>query len=523
MTSPASPWRFEFQRSASLPPLAWLARVRDLIVAVSVGRSVRLDEHGFFEGTWSGAADLPATARSSTVFGSGIVIDGRELIVVPPSHMLEPVYLATERDGTLVASNSLVALLCATGRELDPGTLYPPLFGTSNRGLSHAIQAIPTTTDPITLNYFENLLVNIDGSTTVRPKPRDEPFAGFADYRDRLVGHVRSAFANAPGYSPAVSMSAGYDSTAAAAVGAAAGCQRALTFRTGWAWAGYRGHADSCDVAAAALGLSVEHFDRLAYQEFADAPEAEFIATGSTGEDVVYRSMERALSSTLLMTGFWGGAAWRGLDRANLSRIDLSGASLGEFRLRVDMIHLPMPYIGGLQQPSFSAFRSSPELQPYSVGGVYDEPVARRLAEEAGVPRASFGVQKLATSQRLNVYGLEAMSASGRASFEGFAGTGPLASLPRKKVIRGRHRAAIKIAHALHADRLVAGLVERRWRVVHFEPVLGSLLLRWAVGEIRPRYAEVARSRPVAVIDPGSPAATAGVGSAAAEASPVSG
>jgi len=308
-----------------------------------------------------------------------------------------------------------------------------------------------------------------------------------------------------------VAMSAGYDSTAASAVGAAAGCRRALTFRTGWAWAGYQGDADGCDVAADALGLSVEHFDRLAYQKLPKAPEAEFLATGMTGEDVVFRSMEGALSSTLLVTGFCGGAAWRGFDRANLSRIDLSGASLGEFRLRVDMIHLPMPYIGGLQQPSLSAFRSSPDMKPYSVGGVYDEPVARRLAEEAGVPRASFGVQKLATSQRLNLYGLKAMSASGRASFVRFAGEDVLASLPRKKVIRGRHRAAIKIAHGLHADRLVAGLVERRGRVVHFEPVLGSLLLRWAVGEIRPRYAEVARS------------ATADVEPLTAKASPVSG
>ena len=326
MTSPASPWRFQFEPSPSLPALAWVAHIRDLVVRVSCGRSVRLDDRGFFEGTWSGPPGLDAAARSSTVFGSGILIDGRELVIVPPAHTLEPIYLSTERDGTLVVSNSLVGLLCSTGRELDPKALYPPIFGTSNRGLSHAVQRVPTTTDPITVNFFENILVNIDGSTTVRPKPRDEPFRGFDDYRGRLIEHVRSAFENAPEYRPAVAMSTGYDSTATAAMGARAGCRRALTFRTGWAWAGYQGDADSCDAAADALGLSVEHFDRLAYQQLPDAPEAEFLATGMTGEDVVYRSMEQAMPSTLLMTGFWGGAAWRGKDRANLSRIDLSGA-----------------------------------------------------------------------------------------------------------------------------------------------------------------------------------------------------
>lgn len=491
MTSPASPWRFQIEPSLSLPPLAWVARIRNTVVQVTCGRSVRLDESGVFEGTWSGPPDLGAAARATTVFGSGILVDGRELVIVTPAHMLEPVYLATESDGTLVVSNSLVGLLCATRRDLDPKILYTTLFGSSNRGLSHAVVSVPTTTDPITVNFFENITVNIDASTTVRPKPREAPFRDFADYRDRLIEHVRSAFENAPDYQPAVAMSSGYDSTAAAAVGVRAGCRRALTFRTGWPWAGYQGEADGADVAAQALGLSIEHFDRLAYQQLPDAPEAEFLATGLTGEDVVFRSMEQALPSTLLMTGFWGGAAWRGKNRANLSRIDLSGASMGEFRLRVNMIHVPMPYIGGLQQRSLSAVRSSPEMRPYSVGGAYDEPVARRLAEEAGVPRAAFGVQKRAVSQKINAYGLEAMSASGRASFERFAGAEALARLPRKQTIGRRHRAAIKLAHALHADRLVAGLIERKWRVVHLEPVLGSLLLRWAVTEVRPRYAEL--------------------------------
>ena len=492
MTSPASPWRFQFEPSSSLPPLAWIARIRNTIVQVSCGRSVSLDESGFFEGTWSGPANLAAAARASTVFGSGIVIDGRELVVVTPAHTLEPVFFATEPDGILVVSNSFVGLLCATGRELDPAVPYPTLFGSINRGLSHAVVSVPTTTHPITINHFENVTVNIDASTTVRPKPRDQPFRGFADYRDRLIEHMRSAFDNAPSYAPAVAMSSGYDSTAAAAVAARAGCHRALTFRQGWPWAGYHGEADSADAAAQALGMSVEHFDRLAYQELSDAPEAEFLATGLTGEDVIFRSMEQALASTQLVTGFWGGAAWRGKDRANFSRTDLSGASIGEFRLRVDMIHLPMPYIGGLLQPSLSVLRTSPEMRPYSVGGSYDEPVARRLAEEAGAPRGSFAVEKRAVSQLINSRGLEAMSESGRASFLRFADAAALAALPPKRLIHGRHRAAIKIAHTLHADRLVARLVDRRWRVVHFEPVLGSLLLRWAVAQVRPRYAELA-------------------------------
>ncbi len=257
----------------------------------------------------------------------------------------------------------------------------------------------------------------------VQRKPRDErPFASFVDYRDRLVDHVASAFANARQYEPLATISSGYDSTASASVGARAGCRRAVTFTSGWPWRGYQGTDDSGEQAARAMGMTVECFDRMAYLELDDAPEAEFLATGMSGEDVVYRSMERALGGTILLTGFWGGAAWRGHDRREMIRLDLSGASLGELRLRTGFVHLPVPYVGGLQQPTMARLRKSPEMQPFSVGGRYDEPFARRLAEEIGVERGTFGVQKLATSHRIHADGVAAFSESGRRSFAAFAG-----------------------------------------------------------------------------------------------------
>ena len=491
MTSPAAPWQFEYAQSPTLPTMAWVATIRRHVVSVRCGLSVRIGERGFFEGTWAGPPRIESVAEQETTFGSGIVVSGRDLVVVPPAHTLEPVYHARDADGSLVVSNSFVALLVATGNQLRSDVLYPPLFGLINRGLSYATTGIPTAGEPVTVHYFENLVIDLDGSVSMRPKPRDKPFNDFAEYRDMLIERVSSSFANAPDYRPTVAMSTGYDSTAAGAIAARAGCDSVVSFRTGWPWAGYQGEDDRPDESARALGMGVEVFDRLGYMECLDAPEAEFLATGMSGEDVVYRSMDTALSRRILVTGFWGGAAWRGSARPNLSRVDLSGASLGEFGMRVDMIHLPLPYIGGLNQPNLAALRVSRDLKPYSVGGVYDEPFARRIAEEAGVPRNSFGQQKRATSQRIHTFGLDAMSESGRTSFEIFAGADAIANLPPKPGVRGRHRLAIKVAQAARADRLVAGLVETRQRSVHLEPVLGSLLLRWAVEEMRPRYAEL--------------------------------
>jgi hypothetical protein len=47
------------------------------------------------------------------------------------------------------------------------------------------------------------------------------------------------------------------------------------------------------------------------------------------------------------------------------------------------------------------------------------------------------------------------------------------------------------VAHRLRAERLVGWLIDRRQSLVHFDPEVGSLLFRWAVSVIRPRYESV--------------------------------
>ena len=488
-------WRFEYAPSAALPPLFWLAAITGDVVKVSCGVGVRTSESGFFEGTWSGPNELAAVTDAHTVFGTGAMARGDALLVITPSHMLESVSHVRVGD-TLLLSNSFVAVLVASGLQLRADVLYPPILGVTNRGLAGSTIDVPTNVAPITMQYFFNLAVGADGRVSLREKPTYPTFTDYGAYRDFLIENTRSVFQNAPDFEPVVAMSSGYDSTASGAVAAQAGCKHVVNFLTGWAWQGYTGDVDSPDAAATALGMDVEPYQRLAYMDCDDAPEAEFLATGGTGEDVVFRSMDTALTGRIVVTGYWGGAAWRGHARPRLKRIDLSGASMAEFRKRVGMIHMPLPYIGGLHQPAIADIRQSAEMRPFSVGGEYDEPVARRLAEEAGVPRGSFGVEKLAASQRLHVFGVEGMSRSGRASFEEFAGPEALARLPRKDVIGRRHRGIIKAAAALHLDPLTAGLRERVRQVVNHEPVLGSLLFRWAVEVTRPRYAELAPPSP---------------------------
>jgi len=60
--------------------------------------------------------------------------------------------------------------------------------------------------------------------------------------------------------------------------------------------------------------------------------------------------------------------------------------------------HAPIPFVGGLFPDPIVGISNSPEMGPYSVGGSYDRPIPRRIVEDVGVDRRSFGRAKAATS-----------------------------------------------------------------------------------------------------------------------------
>jgi hypothetical protein len=80
-----------------------------------------------------------------------------------------------------------------------------------------------------------------------------------------------------------------------------------------------------------------------------------------------------------------------------LKRWDLGGHSLSEVRLHVGVTHLALPYIGARRRSELLEITESDDMSPWRLGTNYDRPIARRFAEEAGVPRDFFGQKKMAT------------------------------------------------------------------------------------------------------------------------------
>ncbi len=495
-------WTFSTVQSDRLPALAWIATVRPSTVEVDCGRSVRVERDGVFEGTWAGDPDLASVVSATTVFGSGVIVVGDGLVVVGPSHSLEAVYTVERRDEVLV-SNSLAGLLTRARLELDPGFLYPPILlqaadlkwfpqDTADGPLRGARVAIPTSGQPVSAYFYENVVIGLDLATSISAKPREPTFNSFADYRQRLFEATESVFANARPRTSVVALSSGYDSTATAAVAAQLGCRRAVTFSRAKPAADGRPMDDSGMAAAAALGLQLETFDRLAYLSRADLPEAEFLATGMSGEDVVITAFEAALAGSVFLTGYWAGHMWHKFTTPfgwQSAPVDVAGCSMTEFRLRTDFFHFPLPYFGAIQTPRMSSMALDPDMQPFTVGGGYDRPVARRLAEEAGIARGSFAISKRAANATLHRDGPAAFAPATLEVVNAFAAReGARLRFPARPAIGRRQRALIKLAHRLRARWLVSRLLDRRRSLVHFDPEPGSLLFRWAVSIVKPRY-----------------------------------
>lgn len=502
-------WRLEAHPTDALPPLFWVARISPPLIEVRCGMSVRHASDALVEGTWAGGPELRDVARAATVYATGIVLTHDGPLVVTRHHPQDALFATRRADATYV-SNSFAGLLSATGLQLDPDYPYPDRFGVMAQRKHLLLEgdpplvagrriAISTLDGEIEVLQCENFRVAPDGRLVDARKPREATFTDYDDYSRRIHAALASMLANAPGYTPLATLSRGYDSTAVAAVGAAVGCRQAIGLRSARRMGDQAIVDDSGAEAARRLGLDYELFDRLAYRTRTDLPEAEFLATGLSGEDVPAVAFEARLGRTVLLTGHWGGPLWAHSWRPSATHrpvAELSGGSLTDFRLRLDVIDIALPYFGALQDPVATGLEHDPTMAPYRVGGYYDRPVARRLAEEAGLPRGSFAAVKIAGSALLH-RDPGAFSPATLADIERFAAAEgrrfKFRSAPRPA--RGQ-RLAARRTHAAGVHRLGRRLERRAARAVHFENRTGNLVLRWAVSVVAPRYAAARPSNP---------------------------
>jgi hypothetical protein len=385
-------------RNEALPQQAWLLHVSDN-ATLYCGAGVEVRQNAFFEGAWSGAFGNFDFVNCADVFGSGAVCTSEGWLLVPPSHTLEALSVLRLRSGDWVASNSIAFIERFTniGFPYSDAKLFRH-FVVIAHGIDYSPSCVLCSNGEFCILHHHNVLLGPDG-LTVQPKPLPPDFDDFIGYRNYVSATVHAVSGNAADptrrmtYKLLTTISSGYDSPACAALARPAGCIDAITFKTA-----REGVSDDGSEVARQLGLDTTTFERPNIVGEARETTAEFYATGMQAVDLICEVLRGRLGGHVLITGFHGDKVWdlNGDPKAALKRGDISGSSYGEFRLSEGFIHLPVPFIGALRHASILRISKSAEMKAFSIGGSYDRPIPRRIAEEAGVRRESFGQEKKA-------------------------------------------------------------------------------------------------------------------------------
>lgn len=406
-----------------LPRLAWLGVLEGSAWTFRIGSSVSRSPRGFFEGVWAGdfAAFDPEKARY--VFGSGAIESGGRVQFVGPTHPQEPLIVVIDKsERRAMVSNSLAFIFQAAALEPDHGfgamvlrRVHAHVWQHFKWGADRA-RTLVVEDERYELHVCAFFRFEITNDLSVRRQwvPARREFRSFSQYRSLMHRVARELVENAGAVSrtdvldPVVSVSRGYDSVAAASVVAVEGCRRALTID-----ANVDHMDDSGAEIAAVLGLEIMERPHVLGAEIVDLradyaralmPDAaEFFATVGIGDMVVFAPFEPELQNALLFTGIWGDGIWERdteITSGYPAQIQFN-KSVTEFRIRVGFAHVQLPVVGARFAHAVRSLSRHASMRQYSVGGNYDRPIPRRLAEERGVGREMFGTKKNAQNPLL--------------------------------------------------------------------------------------------------------------------------
>ncbi len=476
----------EFQLKEAWPKLAWVAVLEpeQRRFVVQHGPLVEVHRDWAVEGVWDGdfaAGDLDQT---DSIFGTGIRKRGNDIVFVGSSTGIDRLWYV-QKAGKIFVSNSLPGLLELSGLALrhDYAFYTEDLVTVQKIGVFNHINTIPTDGEPLQIVYFKNLLYR-EGRIEKIEKPELAPhFSDFGVYEDYLKTLARKLGANArdPGRSfpveRLVGLSSGYDSIATAVISRYAGCTRAASITNPSSF--WRG-SDSGKHIADYLGMNCQ-LHRHAKKNYRN--EIALWAGAGIPGSRNFSLFDYPKPLCLFFSGGYGDVMW---DLKIKRKIEPRGGInelLCEFRLIEGVFVSVVPWWGIRRSEDVRKINSSKEMAPWMIGNDYDRPVARRIIEEAGIPRGEFATRKKNTSSTRPLRwpsGAEARNSFGRHLRQnGMSVPGPL---------KIKMYALLSILSNLTYQNIGKPLKVKQW----WKPWLSfpgrTQLFVWANHELRDRY-----------------------------------
>jgi len=234
------PFKINFELSKSIPTLAWIAiyEPKSNNLKCIHGNMVETSTLGLVEGAWDG--DFPSFDfhRTSVFSGTGFCHHDNELLFCSSTDQISPIF-SLKSDGRLYISNSPVFLM--THANTSPIPSYPyyhfNLLNTYRQGLHSLKGPIPLSKGiKMNVHFAAILTISDTGNISYHTHPAGRPPKDFHDYHSILTSAVNSVIKNANHKNrkhpmeSASAISAGYDSTACAALAKEAGCITTHTF-----------------------------------------------------------------------------------------------------------------------------------------------------------------------------------------------------------------------------------------------------------------------------------------------------
>lgn len=402
--------------SEHLPKMAWYLTKDGQDLTALVGSKVESADDGwFYEGGWAYTSHPKEALETGVYLGSGAVAQGEGAVtLIGPSHSAEALYISVVGT-TIRASNSLSLLLAGTGLHNVDANVLAQKMRTVTKGLIEYEREIYRGESAVVYRYVcANIQISADGAIAERRQSNPVEFTTYDEYMDFLTTVIKSVSDTAGTAGYTVPLSKGYDSVACAVLAARLGGGSSVSLDT----ARDRSDDDGREIGAL-LGLEthlIERPDRatrtvkVSYAMFGGVEHHDIIAdselealtdyySGFGISDEVLRISDELAVDKVLLTGFHGDRVW-GSFRSNpdIVRGDTSGTGLVERRLKAGMVHVPVPMLGVQAHVVLRQLTYSEEMRPWRVGGNYDRPIPRRMAEEMGVPREMFGMRKAAVA-----------------------------------------------------------------------------------------------------------------------------
>jgi hypothetical protein len=384
------------------PKLAWVAQFTSGAERIDVyhGPMVEVAVDWCVEAVWAGRFEEGDFDTSDLIFGTGIRRRDGEIVFVNSGATTDRLWHC-EREGVYYVSNSLPALMAAADVFLLDNHNYWMDIKTICKGLEHYSRSIPTASGEIGVLYFHNLSYDGAGLRVV-DKPDTAPwFSCYEEYHGFLCRTAEKLAENAVasarrhGIQLLGNVSSGYDACASAVIARHAGCREVVTMRQSSSF--WRG-SDSGEEVARHLGLHCKAYNSKARYY---PNEAAIWSASGRAFLVNWAQFEYPEPLCLYFTGCRGDMVWDyGTENIPNPFTVPSVGDLGiaEFRLIRGVFHCPVPFWGIRHVAELRGISVSDEMRKWSVGGHYNRPIARRIVEDAGVPRGAFAIRKKNTA-----------------------------------------------------------------------------------------------------------------------------